>query len=50
MGKFEKYTATQILREIKFGKFLDLKTCDIVVLLEALNFDFWGNASHICKC
>ena len=50
LGKQISNISSHILREIKFGKFLDLKTCDIVVLLEALNFDFWGNASHICKC
>ena len=36
------FTATDVLREVKFGNFRGSKTI-IVVILEALNFDFRDN-------
>ena len=40
MWKFKNFTATQILREIKFGNFRGSKTA-ILAILKALNFEFW---------
>ena len=37
--KFQNFTATQILREIKFDKFCSSRTA-ILVILKAPNFDF----------
>ena len=38
--KIEKFSATQILREINFGGLRSFKT-GILAILDAPNFDFW---------
>ena len=46
MLHFDNLTVTQILREIKFGNFGCSKIA-ILVILEALNFDFCRKIPHL---